>query len=256
MQANEELSAVLRGGLHGRFQSAFHLLENALEVLDDNIALLQQVGEQLLLLRRLGEHAADAAIAPVLQDVCVPQPMDLLEQLREIGALFQEIAVQQKLDALVELCPEEGLQSLFTMGDPTLLNGLLANLFSNSLAAGRSVHVTLRCAPGDFCYQDDGPGLPQDARDLLLGRGWSGRLLEQGGLGLPLIRAYALAMGWELRVEDAPGMKVHFTLPPCVVDLDEIVMESCAARGERETRRRYFLRELRPVLPAGGEEED
>ena len=63
-------------------------------------------------------------------------------------------------------------------------------------------------------------------------------------------------MGWELRVEDAPGMKVHFTLPPCVVDLDEIVMESCAARGERETRRRYFLRELRPVLPAGGEEED
>lgn len=269
MQANEELSAVLRGGLHGRFQSAFHLLENALEVLDDNIAhsvtpakyddlhpLLQQVGEQLLLLRRLGEHAADAAIAPVLRDVCVPQPMDLLEQLREIGALFQEIAVQQKLDALVELCPEEGLQSLFTMGDPTLLNGLLANLFSNSLAAGRSVRVTLRCAPGDFCYQDDGPGLPQDARDLLLGRGWSGRLLEQGGLGLPLIRAYALAMGWELRVEDAPGMKVHFTLPPCVVDLDEIVMESCAARGERETRRRYFLRELRPVLPAGGEEED
>ena len=222
MQANEELSAVLRGGLHGRFQSAFHLLENALEVRDDNIAhsvtpakyddlhpLLQQVGEQLLLLRRLGEHAADAAIAPVLQD-----------------------------------------------GDPTLLNGLLATLFSNSLAAGRSVHVTLRCAPGDFCYQDDGPGLPQDARDLLLRRGWSGRLLEQGGLGLPLIRAYALAMGWELRVEDAPGMKVHFTLPPCVVDLDEIVMESCAARGERETRRRYFLRELRPVLPAGGEEED
>ena len=68
MQANEELSAVLlRGGLHGRFQSAFHLLENALEVLDDNIAhsvtpakyddlhpLLQQVGEQLLLLRRWG----------------------------------------------------------------------------------------------------------------------------------------------------------------------------------------------------------
>lgn len=40
------------------------------------------------------------------------------------------------------------------------------------------------------------------------------------------------------------------------MDLDEIVMESCAARGERETRRRYFLRELRPVLPAGGEEED
>ena len=180
MQANEELSAVLRGGLHGRFQSAFHLLENALEVLDDNIAhsvtpakyddlhpLLQQVGEQLLLLRRLGEHAADAAIAPVLQDVCVPQPMDLLEQLREIGALFQEIAVQQKLDALVELCPEEGLQSLFTMGDPTLLNGLLANLFSNSLAAGRSVHVTLRCAPGDFCYQDDGPGRAGNAPPVL-----------------------------------------------------------------------------------------
>lgn len=269
MQANEqELTAALRGGLHGRFQNAFHLLENAFEVLEDNIAnsvtpakyddlrpLLQQVGEQLLLLRRLGEHAADAAIAPVLHQVCALQPVDLLAQLKEVCQLFGEIAVQEKFDAAAELQQTEDRQAMFTMGDSALINGLLANLLSNSLAAGGPVHITLLCAPGMFCYRDDGPGLPEDARRLLLGEGWSDRLLEQGGLGLPLIRAYALAMGWTLSVEDAPGTSVRFSLPPCVVDLDEMVMGSKAAVAEHDMHRQYFLRELQPVLSARREEE-
>lgn len=92
MQANEqELAMALRGGLRGRFQVSFHLLENAFEVLDDRMAhsvtpteyetlrpLLQQIAQQLVTLRRLGEHAADAAIAPLLQRVCEPRPMELL----------------------------------------------------------------------------------------------------------------------------------------------------------------------------------
>lgn len=268
MQTKEqELAAVLRGGLHGRFQNAFHLLGNALEVLEDNIEnsvtpakyddlrpLLRQVEEQLLLLRRLGEHAADAAIAPVLQQVCVPHAIDLLGVAQEICTLFNEIAVQEKLSAAAELRAADGLQSLFTMGDSALINGLLANLLSNSLAAGRPVRVTLTCAPGTFCYQDDGPGLPQDACALLQGGGWSERLLEQGGLGLPLIRAYALAMGWTLHAEEGPGTAIRFTLPPCVVDFDELLMESRPLACERERWRQHLLRELHPALLARREE--
>ena len=181
MQANErELAMALRGGVRGRLRHSFHLLENAFEVLDDQMAhcvtpteyetlrpLLAQITEQLATLQRLGEHAADAAIAPVLHQACVPRPMELLGQLRELSSLLNEILLQEQVQAAVQMRVAEGTQVLLTMGDDTLLNGLLANLVSNSLAAGQPVQITLACAPGLFCYQDDGPGLPPDARALL-----------------------------------------------------------------------------------------
>lgn len=270
MQPSEqELALALRGGLRGRFQNSFHLLESAFEVLEDQMAhcvtpteyeslrpLLRQITEQLLLLRRLGEHAADAAIAPVLRQVCTPQPMELLGQLREISALFNEIAVQEQLPAQSVVKVAEGLPVLLTMGDSTLLNGLMANLFSNSLAAGQPVQITLACGPESFCYHDDGPGLPPDAQALLCGGVWSDRLLEQGGLGLPLIRAYAAAMGWDLTVEDGPGTTLRFGLPSCSVDLGNVVLTSTTApQVQRARRREYFLREMQSVLPERPEEE-
>lgn len=255
MQPNEqELALALRGGLRGRFQSSFHLLENALEVLDDQVAhcltpveyetvrpLLCQIGEQLTELRRLGEHAADAAIAPVLHKVCMPHPLDLLAQIREICELFNEVAVQQTFEAVADLQIAEGMPVLLTMGDSALLNGLLANLLSNSLAATRPVHITLACAPGLFCYRDDGPGLPPDAMALLRDGTWNDRLLEQGGLGLPLIRAYAEAMCWTMTVEEGPGLSLRFALPPCTMDLGSMVMESATAKEEKRLRRRKYL---------------
>lgn len=260
---NRELALALRGGLRGRFQSSFHLLGNALEVLDDQMnhclnpveyetlrPLLRQIGDQLIVLRRLGEHAADAAIAPVLHQVSEPRPLDLLAQLQEIGEIFNEIAVQEDFRAEAVLQVDEELQVLLTMGDTALLNGLLANLFSNSLAASRPVHITLACAPGLFCYRDDGPGLMADAAALLRDGVWSQRLLEQGGLGLPLIRAYAGAMGWTLTVEEGPGLALRFGLPPCTVDVGDLVMESAVPAEEVRLRRmRYLRRELFPLRP-------
>lgn len=252
----------LRGGVRGRFRRSFHLLENAFEVLDDQMAhcvtpaeyetlrpLLAQISEQLAALQRLGEHAADAAVAPVLHQACAPRPMELLGQLRELSTLLNEILLQEQVQAAVKMQAAEGLQVLLTMGDDTLLNGLLANLVSNSLAAGQPVQITLACAPGLFCYQDDGPGLPPDARALLEEGRWSDRLLERGGLGLPLIHAYAAAMGWALTVEEGPGTRLRFALPPCAVDLGGMVLKSAAdPAAAREQRRRYLQCELHPVL--------
>lgn len=252
----------LRGGVRGRFRHSFHLLENAFEVLDDQMAhcvtpaeyetlrpLLAQISEQLAALQRLGEHAADAAIAPVLHQACAPRPMELLGQLRELSTLLNEILLQEQVQATVQMQAAEGMQVLLTMGDDTLLNGLLANLVSNSLAAGQPVQITLACAPGLFCYQDDGPGLPPDARALLEEGRWSDRLLEQGGLGLPLIHAYAAAMGWTLTVEEGPGTRLRFALPPCAVDLGGMLLKSAAdPAAAREQRRRYLQCELHPVL--------
>lgn len=263
MQPNEqELAMALRGGLRGRFQGSFHLLENAFEVLNDQMLhcvtptqydalrpLLEQIEEQLLLLRRLGEHAADAAVAPVLQQICTPRPMELVGQLREWCTLFNELALQEQVEATAAVETPPDMQVLLTMGDDTLLRGLLANLLSNSLAAGKAVHITLACTPGQFCYRDDGPGLDEDARALLQNGVWSDRLLEQGGLGLPLIRAYAAAMGWTLSVPEEEGSCVRFTVPPCAMDLGSMMLESTGVTPQLTQHRRLYLqRELYPVL--------
>lgn len=262
MQTKEqELMMALRGGLQGRFRNSFHLLNVALEVLDDQMLhsatpaqydtlrpIFAQINAQLLLLRRLGEHAADAAIAPVLRQVCTPQPMELLSQLRETEQIVNEILAQAKVEGAVRVETDAGMQALLTMGDPTLLDGLLANLFSNSLAARQPAQITLACLPGTFLYRDNGPGLPPDAAVFLRTGVWSDRLLEQGGLGLPLVRAYAQAMGWTLTVPDGSGMELQFALPPCDMQLGSVVLESGTVARGPQWRRRRLQEELAPLL--------
>ena len=93
---NEDTALLaLRGGLRGRFRRSFDSMENAFEVLQDRLQhavnpaeraelmpLLEELQTQLICLRRLGNQASDAATAALLHGTCVPQPIDLLGQLR------------------------------------------------------------------------------------------------------------------------------------------------------------------------------
>ena len=76
---------------------------------------------------------------------------------------------------------------------------------------------------------------------------WSDRLLHAGGLGLPLIAAYARAMGWGLAVGEGPGTELCFTLavaPP----LDGLTLESpMERRAEQQTRRLALRREVKII---------
>lgn len=136
------------------------------------------------------------------------------------------------------------MEFLPTMGDATLLNGLVTNLVSNTLAVDGAAHIVLHCVPGCFVYRDNGPGLPPDARALLTEEKWSERLLHAGGLGLPLIAAYARAMDWALAVGEGPGTELQFTLP-AAPPLENLMLESPAERmAEQRTRRQLIQREL------------
>ena len=169
---NEDTALLaLRGGLRGRFRRSFDSMENAFEVLQDRLQhavnpteraelmpLLEELQTQLICLRRLGDQASDAATAALLHGTCVPQPIDLLGQLREFCSILQEEAAQYALPFTVTL-QADGLDVLPTTGDVSLLNGLLTNLVSNTLAADRAAHIMLLCTPGRLCYRDNGPGL-------------------------------------------------------------------------------------------------
>ena len=177
---NEDTALLaLRGGLRGRFRRSFDSMENAFEVLQDRLQhavnpaeraelmpLLEELQTQLICLRRLGDQASDAATAALLHGTCVPQPIDLLGQLREFCSILQEEAAQYALPFTVTL-QAVGLVVLPSTGDVSLLNGLLTNLVSNTLAADRAAHIMLLCTPGRLCYRDNGPGLPPDAAALL-----------------------------------------------------------------------------------------
>lgn len=271
LQDDESLALALRGGLRGRFQGTFNQLENAVEVLDDYMlqhlnpaeyadlrTMMREINWQLAYLRRLGDHAADAAAAPVLQMLRVPAPLELLSQLHETVELFNELTVggTRAVHARLETAP--GLDVFPTMGDPALLDGLLVNLFTNSIQAvpePDAVEITLTCTQNQLLYRDNGPGLPQDARRLLLEGVWTSELLAKGGLGLPLIRAYCTAMGWQIsQPEGERGLL--FTLPTCQAEDLGTLHLSAPNTGSPRRRRRLYESELRLYLSAPEEPSD
>ena len=271
LQDDESLALALRGGLRGRFQGTFNQLENAVEVLDDYMlqhlnpaeyadlrTMMREINWQLAYLRRLGDHAADAAAAPVLQMLRVPAPLELLSQLHETVELFNELTVggTRAVHARLETAP--GLDVFPTMGDPALLDGLLVNLFTNSIQAvpePDAVEITLTCTQNQLLYRDNGPGLPQDARRLLLEGVWTSELLAKGGLGLPLIQAYCTAMGWQIsQPEGERGLL--FTLPACQAEDLGMLHLSAPDTGSTRRRRRLYESELRLYLSAPEEPSD
>ena len=188
----------------------------------------------------------------------VPAPLELLSQLHETVELFNELTVggTRAVHARLETAP--GLDVFPTMGDPALLDGLLVNLFTNSIQAvpePDAVEITLTCTQNQLLYRDNGPGLPQDARRLLLEGVWTSELLAKGGLGLPLIRAYCTAMGWQIsQPEGERGLL--FTLPTCQAEAMGTLHLSAPDTGSTRRRRRLYESELRLYLSAPEEPSD
>ena len=93
------------------------------------------------------------------------------------------------------------------------LTQLLENLFRNALEHGRD-DGTIAIGPlGDgFYLEDDGTGIPPDAREHVFESGYSGDS-EGTGLGLAIVQGIVDAHGWGLRLTESPsgGARFEFT---------------------------------------------
>lgn len=153
---NEDTALLaLRGGLRGRFRRSFDSMENAFEVLQDRLQHAVNPGRA----RRADAAArgiADAADLPAAaggpgvgcrhggaaaRHLCAAAHRPA-GAAREFCSILQEEAAQYALPFTVTL-QADGLDVLPTTGDVSLLNGLLTNLVSNTLAADRAAHIML-----------------------------------------------------------------------------------------------------------------
>jgi len=102
--------------------------------------------------------------------------------------------------------------------DPADLNEMLANLVDNACKHAKST-VEIGWTDGEVAaltVDDDGPGLPPEAREIVfnIGERWDSRM-PGSGLGLGIVRDLARLYGGDVRLEGSKlgGLRVELILP-------------------------------------------
>jgi len=93
------------------------------------------------------------------------------------------------------------------------LTQLLENLFRNAIEHGRdTVAITIGHLDDGFYIEDDGGGIPEDAREHVFDSGYSDST-DGTGLGLAIVRGIVDAHGWSLRLTESAsgGARFEFT---------------------------------------------
>jgi signal transduction histidine kinase len=143
------------------------------------------------------------------------QPAHLIERMFED---YQAVAEDSDISLSLEL---EAVPVL--LADQELLAEALMNLLDNALKftpAGGRVRMGLKLAQGGIRIEieDNGPGIADDQRELVLcrfGRGQLEKPIEGSGLGLAIVAAVARAHDFSIRLEDAnPGLRAVLQTRP------------------------------------------
>jgi signal transduction histidine kinase len=140
------------------------------------------------------------------------EPVDLSELVASMVELYAPVGEERgiKLESTVE--PGARVQ-----GSRQLLAQALANLLDNAIKFtpdGGRIRVLLRgpSAEPEVVIEDNGPGIPADKREIVLGRRVrldEARKFPGSGLGLSLVAAVTKLHGARLVLDDAgPGLRV------------------------------------------------
>lgn len=172
-------------------------MKAALEQLEISTERLTRLVNQLLSLAR-AEPSADRLQAA--------EQVDLQVLARTLAAEWVPRAIARHIDL-----GYEGPDSACAVeGDPVLLREMLTNLIDNAVRyTQEGGHITVRLSKGEktvaLVVEDDGPGIPEAERELVLERFY--RVLGTGtegcGLGLAIVREIAVRHG--ARISLLPG---------------------------------------------------
>jgi signal transduction histidine kinase len=212
--ASHELRTPLTS-LDGMLELIADDLQGGQPDLEDARELLDRARAQS---RRLGRLAADLLdLSRIDADVQLrSEPVELGELSRAVLAEFE---VRESERGVVSTL-EDADGPVWALGDPGSVARIIRILLDNAVRvspAGGEVRIDLRRRPGpSLTVCDQGPGVPEDERELIFERFKRGR--DTGGqagfgLGLAIGRELALRMGGELVLEQhGAALGAHFTL--------------------------------------------
>jgi len=181
-----------------------------LQTIDRNAERLKLLIEDLLTISeleagRLRLHLQPVALKPLIGKLCED---------------FKPRAASRDVKLVSEV-PE-----LTARADTDRVQQVLSNLVDNAIKYGRNQGtVTIRGRATDdgkveLCVADDGPGIPEDARERIFERFYrvdKARSREQGGtgLGLSIVKHIIQSHGGRVWVESemGAGSRFHFSLP-------------------------------------------
>ena len=138
--------------------------------------------------------------------------VDLSELVASMVELYAPVSEERGITLESAVAPGAQVQ-----GSRQLLAQALANLLDNAIKFtpdGGRIRVLLKALGGapEVIVEDDGPGIPADKRELVLGRRVrldEARKVPGSGLGLSLVAAVTKLHGARLILDDAaPGLRV------------------------------------------------
>tara|TARA_R110002126_G_scaffold272933_1_gene417322 strand:+ start:32018 stop:33382 length:1365 start_codon:yes stop_codon:yes gene_type:complete len=172
--------------------------------------------EQSRIMQRHIDHhlaRARASIVARMPGMRTPLESELSQLLRALETLHKDKPVLVETNIDPELCLTTDAQDL---------KEILGNVIENAFKfASSSIAISARRSPDQMVaitIEDDGPGLPLEAREMVFGIGNKWDELESGhGLGLAIVKEIVELYGGEIRLDDAPGggLRVDITLPSC-----------------------------------------
>jgi signal transduction histidine kinase len=147
----------------------------------------------------------------------------LSQEMIEFAALVQaEVRDRRAQGDAVDATTEDNAWDAIVLGDRLALRRVIANLIDNAIKYGKAAHVRtgVRQQAIVVSVDDDGPGIPAEARQAMLepfNRLETSRNRATGGagLGLAVVRALVEAHGGMIDITAAPagGARVNVTFP-------------------------------------------
>jgi signal transduction histidine kinase len=163
---------------------------------------LAVVERQSTRLGRLVRALLTLARAQTRAEPIVPEPVELAPLLEEVAA---DLADRSEVAIEVDAAP-----GLAALGHRDLLLQAVSNLAENALGHAGATRVRLHAGPAErgrvrVEVRDDGAGIPARLRERVFDRFYRGPDRDSAGfgLGLPIVREVAAALGGEVEIE--PG---------------------------------------------------
>jgi signal transduction histidine kinase len=189
-----------------------------------NIALVNNLYEEVMLLNRLVDDLQELALAEAGQLHLERRPLDVSEVARLATEAIRPQAEARGLELSLDLPPDLPPVA----ADPHRIGQVLRNLFNNALEftpQGGQVTLTARLDGTWVCLEvgDSGPGIAPEHLPFVFERFYRAdparaRTTGGAGLGLTIVKQLVEAHGGRVWVKNTPGAGsvFGFTLPVAV----------------------------------------